>query len=497
MKNRFMALSIAVLACLGSPAFASVSDDQVTSQKIREADGTSGQNTNSGSGVKTGHIQDGAVTTSKIAVSAVTSSVIAGAAVTTATIADGAVTDAKIVGPISASKISSIGLSADTVDGLHASDLASAVHSHSQSDVSGLPVALAGKADVLHNHDLLYQQKYGKVAVVAQRGGDYADPVSAMNDVSTWCGTPTAANLCLLKIMPGVYDIGAASLQMAAYIDVEGAGESSTTIISSVPGAMTGTIVGASDMEMRFFSVKNVSADGANTMNNAIFNSAASPAIHKVTAVCSGGQYCCGVRNEAASAPILTQMTSVATINASNSYGAFGIFNAGGAAPFMRDVRATGSTGGRYSVGVINTASNPLMSDVEATGNGLPGMSNNMSVGVWNQACSSPVMLLHVKATASGAAGENDGIYNYQSSVTAMNVRSTGSGPNSKGLLTVSPGNISMDHSVLQGATASVNNGGSTVFVGNSKLDGALVRSSGTTKCIGTYDGNYDPVVCP
>jgi hypothetical protein len=47
-------------------AFASVNDDQVTSQKIREADGTSGQNTNSGSGVKTNHIQDGAVTASKI-----------------------------------------------------------------------------------------------------------------------------------------------------------------------------------------------------------------------------------------------------------------------------------------------------------------------------------------------------------------------------------------------------------------------------------------------
>lgn len=41
-------------------------DDAVTSQKIREADGTSGQNTNTGAGVKTGHIQDGAVTPSKI-----------------------------------------------------------------------------------------------------------------------------------------------------------------------------------------------------------------------------------------------------------------------------------------------------------------------------------------------------------------------------------------------------------------------------------------------
>ncbi len=40
--------------------------DAVISSKIREADGTTGQDTNTGSGVKTGHIQDGAVTSVKL-----------------------------------------------------------------------------------------------------------------------------------------------------------------------------------------------------------------------------------------------------------------------------------------------------------------------------------------------------------------------------------------------------------------------------------------------
>jgi len=84
MRKAFVLASIFVSAALLSPAvYASVSDDQVTSQKIKEADGTSGQNTNSGSGVKTNHIQNGAVT------------------------------DAKITGPISASKIS-VSVVADT-----------------------------------------------------------------------------------------------------------------------------------------------------------------------------------------------------------------------------------------------------------------------------------------------------------------------------------------------------------------------------------------------
>jgi hypothetical protein len=75
-----------------------VAADEVKSSNIKEADGTTGQDTNTGSGIKTNHIQNAAVTTAKIAA--------------------GAVTDAKIKGPISGSKISSTGLNADKLDGL-------------------------------------------------------------------------------------------------------------------------------------------------------------------------------------------------------------------------------------------------------------------------------------------------------------------------------------------------------------------------------------------
>jgi len=51
--------------------------DNVLSGNIKEADGgVSGQDTNSGSGVKTGHIQDGAITNSKMADGAITASKI-------------------------------------------------------------------------------------------------------------------------------------------------------------------------------------------------------------------------------------------------------------------------------------------------------------------------------------------------------------------------------------------------------------------------------------
>ena len=51
--------------------------DFITSRMIIEADGTTAQDTNSGTGVKTGHIQDSAITTAKLADSAVTSAKLA------------------------------------------------------------------------------------------------------------------------------------------------------------------------------------------------------------------------------------------------------------------------------------------------------------------------------------------------------------------------------------------------------------------------------------
>jgi hypothetical protein len=133
----------------------SVAADEVISANIKEADGTSGQNTNSGSGIKTGHIQNAAVTTSKIKAKAVT----------TGKIADGAVTDDKITGPISAEKINSTGLNADTVDMKHAIDFAASVHAHSGADITSGTVSterinvgtIAGTVSAGdHNHNATY-----------------------------------------------------------------------------------------------------------------------------------------------------------------------------------------------------------------------------------------------------------------------------------------------------------------------------------------------------
>lgn len=61
------------------------------------------------------------------------------------------------------------------------------------SQVEGLVDALNNKAG-----------KYANVIVVAKSGGDFTDPIAAINSIAN----ASATNPYLLKIMPGVYDLG-------------------------------------------------------------------------------------------------------------------------------------------------------------------------------------------------------------------------------------------------------------------------------------------------
>ncbi len=317
-------------------------------------------------------------------------------------------------------------LDADTLDGIDSTGFAASLHSHTL---------------------------YAKVAIVAQSGGDYTNSLDAMSDIAAWCGTPGSTNPCLIRLMPGIYDLGNNGFAMQSYVDIEGSGENTTTITSthssSLNDADSATLSGADNAEIRFLTVEN---QGGSTYSAAIYNDSASPDITNVTAIASGGTYNFGVHNDS-SLPAMTNVTGTA----SGGFNAVGVYNVS-SSPAMTNVTANAS-GGSGNYGVFNIySSSPVMTNVIATTSG-----GTESYAVFNLEFSSPAMT-NVTATASGGTG-NYGVINLDSSSPTIKTSS------------------------ISGTIYSIFNYSSTVKVGATMLKG-LVTGGGFT-CAAAYDASF------
>lgn len=270
-----------------------IADDSILSQHIKEADGTTGQDTNTGSGIKTGHIQDGAVTTSKIANGAVTAPklgiVCPNSYYLQYTTVGGWICSVGTPGPVGPQgETGAIGPQGPA-GSQGATGLAGPQGPAGPQGETG-PQGPAGTTP-----------KYANVIVVAKSGGDFADPAAAVNSIAD----SSAANPYLVKIMPGVYDLGANALQMKENVDIEGSGINATVLKGSPADAV---IRGASFSELRnlriehnvgygiynngvspFISNVSIITDGSNAVTaTAVYNLNASPVFNNIIINCFG-----------------------------------------------------------------------------------------------------------------------------------------------------------------------------------------------------------------
>ena len=101
--------------------------------------------------------------------------------------------------------------------------------------------------------------KYANIVVVAKSGGDFDDPIAAINSLTD----ASSSKLYLVKIMPGIYDLGTTPLSMKSFIDIEGSGKNVTVLKGSVAtfngnaSDGPGLINGANNSELRNLSVSN------------------------------------------------------------------------------------------------------------------------------------------------------------------------------------------------------------------------------------------------
>lgn len=242
----------------------------------------------------------------------------------------------------------------------------------------------------------------------------------------------------LLKIEPGVYDLGTTALQMKPYVDIEGSGEGVTRLLGARRADLNaGAINGADNAELRQLSI--TVASGAGAFAVAILNSNASPHITHVTARSDGDT-------------------------------SYAIANVNGARPQIAQVTAIASGGGTIAAGLAafaNTA--PLLVDVRLQSQ---GQAQGLIVGLYADGAS--VFMLGGIVEVVGVAGVyaiHDASAFQDASVRLYNVR------------------VAATNMALWIGPAV------TMRAGATQLD-APIRWAGLSlpACAGAYDGNFTPL---
>jgi len=104
---------------------------------------------------------------------------------------------------------------------------------------------------------------YARTVIVASGGSPSTNGTSLLTALAS-ITTASASNPWLLKLDPGIYDLGTSQLIAKANVDIEGSGRDATTITSSAqgnggPGA-TILVYASTPAEVRDLTVKNTSA---------------------------------------------------------------------------------------------------------------------------------------------------------------------------------------------------------------------------------------------
>jgi len=265
----------------------------------------------------------------------------------------------------------------------------------------------------------------------------------------------SATSPYLVKIEPGVYDLGSRSLVMKPHVDVEGSGELVTTLTSAVPTGL-GTVVGADNSELRYVRVKNT---GGGQQSVALFSESTSPRFTHVTAVSSGGSENYGVHLSNGS-PVLNNVSA----SASGGTTVVALANFNGSTTVSSSSFAA-SDGAGLVVGVLTTFGGSvklLSSTVTASGG---------SIAIGLRSYNGNHTLANTTVSASGA-GLSYGIYNGQKT----------SGPT-----------VQVNQSRISGQTNSVFVLGGWVRAGASQLAGPVgTQDSGTIACAASYDGSFN-----
>lgn len=219
-------------------------------------------------------------------------------------------------------------------------------------------------------------QEYVRTVVASPVPGDPVASGQKLLDAVAGIANPRGNDPWLVKIEPGLYDLGAASLAMRPFVDLEGSG---TTVIrghgrGDVYG---GTVVGANNAELRELTIETdgagvsaavvgiylpavntrihrvrvVSKNGVEG-SDAIYIRDGSPKLSSVEVVASGSAFASGIVIDGSAKAAISDSTIEVSGATSTNRGILMQEACAGKEPFMRGVRITVS-GGQKAYGIV------------------------------------------------------------------------------------------------------------------------------------------------
>jgi hypothetical protein len=272
--------------------------------------------------------------------------------------------------------------------------------------------------------------------------------LAAMNSITL----ATSTRPYLLKIEPGNYNLNGQSLVLKPYVDVEGSGERNTVIQTNT--AITGTVIGASNSEIRFVGISNTGTgqNGTARAGISVLSGTTNFSVFKVSIVSNGSA---------------TDLQ--------------GILNRGNT-----KVKSTTLTvaGGSNNIGISNQEGELVVAD---------STINAVGVGATNYGILSDSGIMTVTNLAANAVGQNANNLGLSISgnVTVANSTFYAVGANSLGVIVNSSGVANISNSTLSGAVSVNKLGTGVVHIATSMLVGPAVNNP---KCVGSYNASFDPL---
>jgi hypothetical protein len=284
----------------------------------------------------------------------------------------------------------------------------------------------------------------------------------------------------VIKLEPGIYDVGTSSVTMKSYVDIEGSGIYRTMIrgtgASSGVGNDTGVVIGANNSELRDLNV--LAQNGY--YNIAFYASDTSPRLYNVSLSGQNGDNCWGIRSEDASPWVEDVEISVKNCTDSST-GISSLWGTEGGHPTIihTDIKSLGE-GYIYGMFIVSGSEPERVEgvDIEAgtttdTGYGIYIPENLGSTPTYD------LLVAHSNLDVPGGVG----VYNATGNDLNVRLRCTRIASAATGIRTYSTydGEITVESSIVHGSTNTVHCNVGTCDMAFTRLDGGAVTGTGAS----------------